>query len=228
MTIEEAIKHAEEVAEENSKSYEEWLACKNRGNVGWSKSDIEAVDKSIEQCKKCAEEHRQLAEWLKDYKRLKEQEPCEMTAEDYRQRMMQAFHNADCGELIAVCVLPTEKEFEHLEWLLKNHYKKESCGDCISREAVMHILDEVGGDFDSPREAVVPIDYIADMVSELPSVTAQPKIGKWIMSDDGLYRPICNNCGAHPWKGYIPTVEEATEAFKYCPHCGCKIQEVED
>lgn len=77
MTLDEAIKHAEEVAEENSKSYEEWLACKNRGNVGWSKSDIEAVDKSIEQCKKCAEEHRQLAEWLKDYKRLKEQQSCE-------------------------------------------------------------------------------------------------------------------------------------------------------
>ena len=66
MTLDEAIKHAEEVVEENSKSYEEWLACKNRGNVGWSKSDIEAVDKNIEQCKKCAEEHRQLAGWLKE------------------------------------------------------------------------------------------------------------------------------------------------------------------
>ena len=74
MKIDEAIKHAEEVAEENSKSHEEWLACKNRGNVGWSKSDIEAVDKSIEQCKKCAEEHRQLAEWLKDYQRLLEKQ----------------------------------------------------------------------------------------------------------------------------------------------------------
>lgn len=72
MTIDEAIKHAEEVAEENSKSYEEWLACKNRGNVGWSKSDIEAVDKSIEQCKKCAEEHRQLVEWLKELKAHRE------------------------------------------------------------------------------------------------------------------------------------------------------------
>ena len=50
-----------------------------------------------------------------------------MTVEEYRQRMIQAFHNTDCDELIAVCVLPTEKEFEHLEWLLKNHYKKEPC-----------------------------------------------------------------------------------------------------
>jgi hypothetical protein len=53
-----------------------------------------------------------------------EQDPCEMSVEEYRQRMIQAFHNADCDGLIAVCVLPTEKEFEHLEWLLKNHYKK--------------------------------------------------------------------------------------------------------
>ena len=45
MTLEEAIKHAEEVADR----------C------------------TINQF--CAEEHRQLAEWLKDYKRLLEQEP---------------------------------------------------------------------------------------------------------------------------------------------------------
>lgn len=55
-----------------------------------------------------------------------------MTAEEYRQRMIQAFHNTDCDELIAICVLPTEKEFKYLEWLLKNHYKKDSCEDAIS------------------------------------------------------------------------------------------------
>ena len=60
-----------------------------------------------------------------------EQAPCEMTAEEYRQRMIQAFHNADCDELIALVVLPTEKEFEHLEWLLEKHYKAkpEPCED---------------------------------------------------------------------------------------------------
>ena len=45
-----------------------------------------------------------------------------MTVDDYRDRMIEAFHNADCDELIALVVLPSEKEFEHLEWLLKNHY----------------------------------------------------------------------------------------------------------
>ena len=61
MTIDEAIKHAEEVAEE--KENEGKLLCQSEGaSIG---------------CLTCAEEHRQLAEWLRDYKRLKEQEPCE-------------------------------------------------------------------------------------------------------------------------------------------------------
>jgi len=44
MTIDEAIKHAEEVAEEQ-----------------------------VKRCEKCADEHRQLAEWLKELKQLREQ-----------------------------------------------------------------------------------------------------------------------------------------------------------
>lgn len=37
------------------------------------KSDIALSN--AEECKRCAEDYRQLAEWLKDYKRMKEQEP---------------------------------------------------------------------------------------------------------------------------------------------------------
>lgn len=48
MNLDEAIKHCEEVADYD---------CYNEKQL------------------KCAEEHRQFAEWLKDYKRLKEQEP---------------------------------------------------------------------------------------------------------------------------------------------------------
>ena len=53
----------------------------------------------------------------------------DMTVEQYRARMIEAFHNADCDHFIALVSLPTEKEFEHLEWLLKNHYKKKSNSD---------------------------------------------------------------------------------------------------
>lgn len=72
------------------------------------------------------------------------QEPCEMTAEEYRQRMIQAFHNANTGELIALCVLPTEKEFEHLEWLLKNHYKQKTKTGHWSRKIKVDAYDIAG------------------------------------------------------------------------------------
>lgn len=59
MTIEEAIRHAEEVAEQNEKDGD---YAKRRGFNIYS-----------DECQKCAEEHRQLAEWLKELKALREQ-----------------------------------------------------------------------------------------------------------------------------------------------------------
>ena len=62
MTIDEAIKHAEEVAEENERwgkeaeFYAEYVKISNR-------------------CVKCAKEHRQLAEWLKELKMLRSERP---------------------------------------------------------------------------------------------------------------------------------------------------------
>ena len=65
MTLDEAIKHAEEVAEEK---------LNNAINIR-NKMKSETALENAKECEKCADEHRQLAEWLKDYKRLKEQEP---------------------------------------------------------------------------------------------------------------------------------------------------------
>lgn len=63
MTLDEAIKHAEEVAEEKESEVQD---------LEYSKLDWRY---EANQCSKCVKEHRQLAEWLKDYKRLLEQEP---------------------------------------------------------------------------------------------------------------------------------------------------------
>ena len=59
MTLDEAIKHAEEVAEEN----EEWY-MENPNILGYQEKYYD--------CKKCAEEHRQLAEWLKELKECRQ------------------------------------------------------------------------------------------------------------------------------------------------------------
>ena len=54
MTLDEAIKHAREKANE-----QKYYASFERG-------------KRIQSCKKCAEEHEQLAEWLEELKELRE------------------------------------------------------------------------------------------------------------------------------------------------------------
>ena len=148
-------------------------------------------------------------------KALKQEDTCEMTAEEYRQRMIQAFYNADCVELIFACVFPTEKEFEHLEWWLKNNYKKESCEDCISRKNTLAEFKRVYFD----NDAVIRCAEL--VLGSMPSVTSQPKTGHWIttrtfMHDGEFY---CDKC-----KCDSPN----NEKWDYCPNCGVKMEEVED
>ena len=73
MTIDEAICHAEEVAEEQEELYKlcpasesEILHCNGTKDCKTLKN---GKDKG---CQKCAEEHRQLAEWLKELKMYRE------------------------------------------------------------------------------------------------------------------------------------------------------------
>ena len=60
MTLSEAIRHAEEIAASKEQDIE---ALENIPGIY---HDCEA----IRNCRECATEHRQLAEWLRDYKRL--------------------------------------------------------------------------------------------------------------------------------------------------------------
>lgn len=61
--IDEAIARAEDVAKENERIAFDLTTAFNMETI------------KSKECKKCANEYRQIAEWLKDYKRLKEQEP---------------------------------------------------------------------------------------------------------------------------------------------------------
>ena len=57
MTIDDAIKHAEEVAKVNESWHEEYTDT--------------AFEQHALNCKKCAEDHRKLARWLKELKYAK-------------------------------------------------------------------------------------------------------------------------------------------------------------
>lgn len=69
MTLDEAIKHCEEVAEKNENKAQEWHKQTKNRVVNFCEKAIQAENDCIE----CADEHKQLAEWLKELKQLREQ-----------------------------------------------------------------------------------------------------------------------------------------------------------
>ena len=65
MTIDEAIKHCEEVAEQNEISAITYKNCKEIKTNMYEKLTAEKAEND---CRECAAEHSQLAKWLKDLK----------------------------------------------------------------------------------------------------------------------------------------------------------------
>ena len=92
MTLDDAIKHAEEVVNANERLCETVHPAMQLSDYG-----------------KCAEEHRQLAEWLKDYKRLKKR----MTKED-RDELL-TYLTERTNEDVVTCRLRIAKENGKIE-----------------------------------------------------------------------------------------------------------------
>lgn len=79
MTIDEAIKHFEEVAEEKESICN---VIENEGKT-WTDSGKNYYDI----CKKCAEKHRQIAKWLKELKEYKDARVgCEYCKHKFREQ----------------------------------------------------------------------------------------------------------------------------------------------
>jgi hypothetical protein len=72
MTLDEAIKQCEEAAEDRDK-----LCKRCDAASGYSRSHNEAIrTQEAKEYEKCSQDFKQLAEWLKELKAYKEQEPC--------------------------------------------------------------------------------------------------------------------------------------------------------
>lgn len=83
MTLDEAIKYAEEVVEEQKELYRLCPASESGMFHCDGTKDCRVLQNGKNKgCRKLAEEHLQLAEWLKNYKWLKEQEPCKVSEYD--------------------------------------------------------------------------------------------------------------------------------------------------
>ena len=78
MTLDEAIQHCEEKAKELKTKAEERPYRTNSFSQAIPMSDTEVAD-----CLKCAEEHKQLAKWLKELKAYKDAEALQAKISKY-------------------------------------------------------------------------------------------------------------------------------------------------
>lgn len=73
MTLDEAIKHIEKIAEENQRIADTGILFDNVTIDMLYCDDTEVIEEHLANYQKCAERHRQFAEWLKELKQLREQ-----------------------------------------------------------------------------------------------------------------------------------------------------------
>jgi hypothetical protein len=105
--------------------------------------------------------------------------------------------------------------------------EQEHCIDAISRQAVLDAIDAKAWEFcdylisKSRNDEQKPVSHFADILREcicedLPPVTPQPKMGRWI--NKHKYNTIyeCDNCGRKNVKS------------NYCPNCGRKMEVSEE
>ena len=105
----------------------------------------------------------------------------------------------------------------------------EPSDDCISRKAVLHeipVLWNSGGDKDYCMES------LQDFVAELPPITQQPKMGRWIntkeisISVKGqiLHEVVCSECSGI---SFFRAIGKKYIGANLCPNCGAKMEGVE-
>lgn len=73
MTLDEMIKQAEEVAEENQRIVDTGIVFDDVTIDMLYCDDTEVINEHLANYQRCADRHRQLAEWLKELKQLREQ-----------------------------------------------------------------------------------------------------------------------------------------------------------
>lgn len=65
--------------------------------------------------------------------------------------------------------------------------------------------------------------WIIDLIKLQPTIYAEPvRHGKWIHKGGGIF--ICDKCSCHIGLN-VYTEEKASERFKWCPHCGARMDE---
>ena len=102
---------------------------------------------------------------------------------------------------------PDVKDYREALVIAIEALEQKPCEDCISRQAAVDCFKKW-----QPYMATRLLDFEKEL-SELPPVTPQPKVGRWIFDeilDKHYYCSECKSMGVNYWD--------------YCPNCGAKME----
>lgn len=95
--------------------------------------------------------------------------------------------------------------------------EQQPCDDCVSR----NFMYELGATCIATRDKNYKLIALGT-IENLPPVQPKPKTGHWIF-DNNNWR--CSECNETPKTiGYVGTADFMTEHFKFCNHCGAKME----
>ena len=193
MTLDEAIKHAEEVADKKEREKQKWERWLEHD------SDNRAVAEK-ESCDLCAKEHRQLAEWLKELKQLREQEP-----------------KTDSWSIKDVA--DTFKKHGLIR-------AQESSGNAIDRKLVCAFIDGLISDDGERKKG---LEYIRNMppVNSQSETGHWIQTNEFFINQDGqfIYKFICSECKS---LSYFRKSNKKAIGANVCPNCGCRMVEPQE
>lgn len=192
MTLDEAIIHCEEVAEEQEK------LCRVNDSFNISQP----------KWRECGKEHRQLAEWLKELKRLREQAPCEDAISRAETVQFLENHSNDFEDVKVRMAFKAASSLvnnpQNLPTVQPKYNTSEWCTDCGEYNKEKHCC---------PRFNSV----IRKIVEEMK----QSETAYWIPTKD-KYWWECSNCGR-----VIYSQTGRLELHRFCDRCGRRMVERE-
>lgn len=201
MTLEEAIKHCLEEADNKEQAVYDLIA------FGYSNSQ------EREDCQKCAEEHRQLAEWLRDYQRLLSKNSTKH--ELLKDGTLIVETDADLMTVNRILLSQRDTVWGVLFYPDENNDLINNY-DTISRQgAIEAVCTEIMAITDYPLTMAYEIAEKA--IECMPS--AQPK-GKWIHDKPNGFK--CSKCNKYLDIGC------GNMKMNFCPNCGADMREGED
>ena len=147
MTLDEAIQRENKIAEENQKIVDTQIVFDDVSISELYCDDTEVIEEHLNNYKKCAEYHNQIAEWLEELKMYKSLASKELVSEKQRNdrniEYIKCFNDGYKNALYDFSEKIKENIYESLIWGMIVDSHKDNSFDDTSDKIVDYIIDTV-------------------------------------------------------------------------------------